>query len=94
MFLGSKGGAERDYHLAQDSVVIGHLGPLFQDVTDLLGVVGREDQFLLSQGTLDSRVQELRELQVIGHPDHADLGLLEVRVDPGEVVEDVVPFLD
>ena len=93
MLLRRERRAERDDRLVERPLDERHIGPLLEDVAELGGVIGGEDDLFLGERGEDTGVQKVGEPEIVGYPDDADLRELEVGVDPGEVVEGVVAAL-
>ena len=74
MLLGSKGGTQGYYTLLQSSRAEGDLCSLLQDLPDLLRIIGRKYDLILSQGALDPWIKKFCELEVIGYADEAHPG--------------------
>jgi len=90
MLLSCECRAKRYYALLQGSGTECDIGPLFQDLSDLLSIVGRKDDLVLTKRALHPGIKKLCELEVIGYADDAHPRSEEVGVYPGEVIENIV----
>lgn len=90
VFLGAEGGAEWNDVVVGRVFFEGGLGAVVEDVFELGGVVGGEDHAFFAEAGADAGVEEFGEFEVVADADDADAGVLQLGVDPGEVVEGVV----
>ena len=83
----SECGAFVDHTLSDRSFKEREVCTLEQDRLELVGIIGREDELLLTEAALDARIERVHECQVVADPDEAHLALLELGVDPRQVVD-------
>jgi hypothetical protein len=65
MLLRGKGGAQANHAVFQGLWMEGARGALNEDVAELIRIVGVEHDVLLTEAGPDTRIEEIRELQVV-----------------------------